>query len=593
MIELLLPERLRIGWTASADAAGPKLQERFADARGLLRSAALVSVPIGLLALIPAIFSLEVFDRVIYRHGISTLIALLAGVAVALGLEWWLRRRRAGSLREAGAAIDWALSSDLLERMLGQPLRKLEERPAAAWMALFRDVGTVRVLLTGPVVQTLFDLPVALFALVIIGVVATPVLPLVLGGLAAFCVLAWWWADEVKTGKVVELQRARNLDMLTTEICRARESVKSLGQHEPVLAQWRARYAQWLEESFRKSTQVEEAREFSHTLLLALTVGITAFGALAVVNQWMTVGGLIASNILAVRAISPIASLTSSWRQLAHSVEAARRLRAVFAEPVERSVSELSVPRPRGSIRLEKLGFAFGGPQAEPVFRDVDLTLEPGRLYAVVGRNGAGKSTLLKLLSGLYRPDSGRVLIDEYDLHQFSRAELSSWVGSLSQHVYFLDGTVAEQMRRVAPDATDDQIVRACRLSGAHEFISKMPAGYGTELVEGARSLSAGERRKIALAQVLLRNPAVLAFDEPSNDLDHDSEMQLIAALKLIAKVRTVIVVTHSAQMVANADVALAVPGNGELVQMTPQEALRTFFATVPAAARKTEAMAA
>ncbi|EWS62708.1 Alpha-hemolysin translocation ATP-binding protein HlyB [Hydrogenophaga sp. T4] len=228
-------------------------------------------------------------------------------------------------------------------------------------------------------------------------------------------------------------------------------------------------------------------------------------------------------------------------------------------------------------MTLDEVSFRYDE-QSEPVFKKVSLTLAPAQFYSVVGKNGVGKSTLLKLVTGLYRPDEGRVLIDEYDLQQFSRHETASWIATLSQNVYFLDGTIADQLRRAAPETTDEQIVKACKLTGVHSFISRLPQGYATVMREGGRTLSAGVRRKIALAQVLLRNPAVLVLDEPTNDLDHMSELQLIASLRLIAKMRTVIVVTHSAELVASSDVALAVSGDGDVQVMTPVQALGAYF---------------
>jgi ATP-binding cassette subfamily C protein LapB len=577
MIEYLLPLRLRTVNTLQDASLGKDLLAAFSNARQKISKAALISVPISLFALLPSVFALIVFDRVIHRQGVSTLIALLAGIAVTILIEWYFRRLRAEKLREAGALLDWTLSSTLLERMLGQPLKALEERAAASWMALFRDVGAVRGLLTGSVVQATFDLPVAIFSLIIIALVATPVLPVVLIALFVFSALAWWWADEIKSGKVTEIHQARNLDVLTSEICRARESVKSLDQKNAVVSQWKQQYEQWLGESFQKSTQLENARELSHGLLISTTISITAFGALAVVNQWMTVGGLIAANMLALKAISPVATLAGSWRQLALSREASRRLLAVYEQKLEREDGEVSIPRPAGRIQLDKVSYGYHK-DADPLLQEVSLALEPKGFYAICGKNGVGKSTLLKLISGLYQPDSGTALMDGYDLKQFSRAQLSGWIGNLAQQVYMLDGSIAEQMRRVCPTATDEQIVRACQLSGAHNFISKLPDGYSTQLTEGARSLSAGERRKISLAQVLLRNPCILVLDEPSNDLDHESEMQLIAALKSIAQFRSVIVVTHSARMVANTDAVVSISGDRKIELLTTEEGLLKHF---------------
>ncbi|AOW14639.1 hypothetical protein LPB72_05320 [Hydrogenophaga crassostreae] len=574
---MLLPLRMRPASLRGQDHLGVFLLDSFSQARGKIGRAAWLSTPIGLLALLPSVFTLEVFDRVIFRQGYSTLIALLAGVMVALILEWFLRSRRSSSLRDAGAVIDWGISSTLLDKMMNQPLRSLEERPAASWVALFRDVGTVRALMTGPVIQSLFDLPLAVFAVVIVGLVALPVLPVVLGMVCVFAAMAWWWADEVKQGKVAELQQARSLDMFTAEMCRARESVKALAQQEAVTAQWKASYESWLAESYSRGGQMEKSKELSHSLLIASSIAITATGALAVVNQWMSIGGLIAANMLAIKAISPIANLAGSWRQLAQAIEAGRRLNRVLAQTSETSGAGVSLPRPKGEMSMEEVSFRFDE-QSEPVFNKVSLKLGAARFYTVVGKNGAGKSTLLKLLTGLYRPDEGQVMIDEYDLQQFSRMETAAWISTLSQNVYFLDGTIADQLRRGSSDVTDEQIVKACKLTGAHAFISRLPKGYATVMREGGRALSAGVRRKIALAQVMLRNPVVLILDEPTNDLDHASELQLIASLRMIAKLRTVIVVTHSAGMVASSDVALAVSGEGDIQEMTPVQALGVYF---------------
>ncbi|MEZ5663039.1 MAG: ATP-binding cassette domain-containing protein [Burkholderiaceae bacterium] len=575
---MLLPARMRPAAWTQAEFLGTALLESFAQARQRMARSLWLSTPIGLMALLPSIFSLEVFDRVIYRQGFSTLFALLAGVAVALVFEWYLRRLRSASFREAGALMDWGLSSTLLDRMLGQPLKSLEDRTAAAWMSLFRDAGTVRTLVTGPLMQSVFDLPLAAFAIAIVGIVAWPVLPVVIVILVVFSVLAWWWADEVKQGKVEELQQARNLDMFTTEMCRARESVKALAQQAAVKRQWLDGYQNWLSESYARGTHLEDARELSHSLLVLSSIAITATGAYAVVNQWMSVGGLIAANMLAIKAISPVATLAGAWRQLAQSVEASRRLEQVFRSPVEGSGSALALPRPRGRLTLDEVSFRYDS-DTEPVLDKVSIELAPAQLYVVVGKNGAGKSTLLKLLAGLYRPDEGRILIDEYDLQQFSREETADWIATLSQNVYFLDGSIADQLKRVAPDASDDQIVKACKLTGAHASISRLPKGYSTEMREGGRVLSAGVRRKIALAQVLLRNPAVLILDEPTNDLDHLSELQLIASLRLVARTRTVVVVTHSPEMVAGADAALTIHGDGTVKLVTAAKALAEFFA--------------
>ncbi len=575
MIKLLLPQQL-VAPPPAGEAKGP-LASAFESAYPLLRRAAAWSLPISFFGLLPAIFVLQVYDRVIARSAIATLVALVAGIVCFLALEYGLRSRRSRALRNAGATIDHHVSAALLKSLVQQPLRALEARPASAWLMLFRDIGAVRGTISGGLMGAIFDLPMAVFALVVIGIVAWPVLPVVVVFLALMAFLAWWWADEVRAGRVEETAKVRELDRVMAELCRARETIKTLGQDEPVMRMWRQSYEGWLAESFRKNGELENAREGSTVLLTLFSVVVVTAGAMAVTEQLMTVGSLMAVNMLAIKALSPVAGLATSWRLLAAASEAAKRLEAVLAEPLERADSGLNLPKPRGLLSLSDVSFRFCE-FTRPVFERLNLQIGPTGLHVIVGRNGAGKSTLVRLLSGLYAPAEGTVRIDEYDLAQFSRGELANWISSLSQEVYWFSGSLIESLRRSAPSQTDEQIVAACQLSGAHAFISRLPDGYHTDVGEGGMGLSVGERRKLALAQLFLRQPAVLILDEPSNDLDFASEAALIAALNVVARHRTVVVVTHSLRIVSAAHRIYHVDGEGGVEQGTPQVMVPKLF---------------
>lgn len=579
MIKFLLPRQLvaRAPDEAGTHPYAAALSQAFERAYPLLKRAALWSVPISLFGLLPSIFVLQVYDRVISRSAISTLVALVAGIFFFLGLEFFLRARRSRDLRNAGATIDHQVSQALLGSMLNRPLRVLEERPTSTWLMLFRDVGAVRGTVTGGLMSAIFDLPMALFALIVIGIVAWPVLPVVVVFLGVMSFLAWWWADEVRAGRVEETARARDLDRIASEICRARETIKTLSQDEPVTQLWRSSYEDWLAESFRKNGELETARDATTVLLTVFSVLAVTSGAIAVTDQLMTVGSLMAVNMLAIKALSPVAGLATNWRLLARASEAAQRLEKVLAEPVDRPDGGMSLPRPKGRLSLKGVTFAFyeGGPT---VFEDLDLDMGPGGLHVIVGRNGAGKTTLAKLLAGLYAPTLGTARLDEYDLAQFSRRELAQWISALSQEVYWFSGPIIDTLRRTARDHSDEQIVAACRLSGAHEFISRLPDGYQTNVGEGGTGLSVGERRKLALAQLFLHQPAVLILDEPSNDLDFASETALIAALLAVARHRTVIVVTHSLRMASAAQQIYHVRGDGHIEQGTAAAMVPRLF---------------
>lgn len=566
MFKFLLPRQLvnRPATDAGVTPHGAALHEAFTSAYPLIKQAAWWSLPISLFGLLPSIFTLQVYDRVIGRNGYASLVALLAGIMTFMMVELWLRNKRTRALRDAGATVDHGVSNALMQSMLQRPLRVLESRPATAWFLLFRDVGAVRATVTGGLVTSIFDLPVAIFALIIIGLVAWPLLPVLVIFLAVLAFFAWWWADEVRAGRVEEVLRGRSLDQVTSEICRARETLKSLGHDQPVVAMWQQNYNAWLAESFRKNGEIERARELTTVMLSVFQIVLVSVGALAVMSQWMTVGGLIAASMLAAKALSPVAGLASNWRALAIATEAAQRLEGVLSEQTDRRPGGILLPKPRGTIKLHEVSFQFAENSA-PVLDNVNLEIGPGGLHVIVGKNGAGKSTLVKLVAGLYTPNSGKISVDEYDLSQFAREELVQWISILSQEVYLFGGELIEILRRAAPDQTDERIVAACRLSGAHDFISRLPAGYRTVLGEGGMGLSMGERRKLALAQLFLRDPAVVILDEPSNDLDYQAETSLIAALMAAARSRTIIVVTHSLRIVASATQVHYVTGNGNV----------------------------
>lgn len=581
MLSHLLPRQLQRASATAADTAagGPyatAIAQSFERARAQLRQAAWLSLPIGLLGLLPSVFLLQVYNRVIARGGTATLTAMVAGALCFLGLEWWLRRKRARALREAGAMIDRDISQALMHSMLRRPLAMLEQRPASQWMQLFRDVAAMRSGMSGGLALSILDLPMALLALVGIGIIAWPVLPVILVAMLMLGALAWWWADEVRSGRVEEIAQARLLDRSTAEVCNARATLKMLGYDGAVRQSWQAGYDRWLTESFCKNGEMENARETSHVLLTVFSIAVITVGAIAINAQWMSIGSLMAVNLLSGKALGPIAQLAGNWRSMARANEAAERLQAALQEPLEAAAQTVQLPRPRGHFRLDQVCFQYpGGP---PSLEQVSLDIGPGGLHAIMGRNGAGKSTLAKLLAGLYQPTQGRIFIDEYDMAQFPRSDLSHWIGCLAQQVYWFSGPIIDALRMVSPEASDRQILTACHLSGAHGFISRLSHGYQTVLGEGGAGLSAGELRKLALAQLFLRDPSVLILDEPSSDLDYESETTLLQTLRHIARKHTVIVITHSLRVASAAQHIYHVRGDGGMDHGTPRQMLPRLF---------------
>jgi len=513
--------------------------------RPAYRQALVVSFFVNLLALAASMFSMQVYDKVVFHSGLYTLAALVVGMLFVIGFEHVLRGVRAELLQQAGVRLEVEIGRRLFGRFLALPSLALESRPASFWQSLFRDVELVRSTCSGANALLLIDLPFTLISVLVIGVIAWPVLPVMILFGAGFMFLAWRSGRVLRDSSGAEREKGLSRDALMAEITAMRTTVKAQGFDDAINARWEARYADWLEDSARRSSQGDHYRDLAHGLQLALTVAMTSVGAIAVLSHEMTMGSMIAANILSGRVISPLVQLVSQWRLFGQFQLARKRLDAVFAMPTERSASAVQLPRPKGTMVLDNVRFRFPGAEHD-LIQPISGQIGPYGLHAIVGANGSGKSTLLKLLRGLYAPTEGRVTIDGADIAQFARRDLVRWIGYLPQYVQLLSGSVRDNLALGETGASDEALVKAATLARAHDFIVARPDGYGSSVGEQGSGLSGGERKRIAIAQALIHDAPVLLLDEPTSDLDHASEQAFCQTLRELAKDHTVIVVTHS-----------------------------------------------
>jgi ATP-binding cassette subfamily C protein LapB len=323
-----------------------------------------------------------------------------------------------------------------------------------------------------------------------------------------------------------------------------------------------------MSEALARSREADHYRDVAYSMTTLNTIVITGFGALAILSQLMTMGALIATNILAGRMIAPLVQLVGHWRQFGQFQAANKRLEALFAMTLDRSETALALPRPQGILLLDAVTFNY--PASEHAqLHGISGQLGPFGLHAIIGENGSGKTTLIKLLRGLYPPNSGRVLLDGADLAQFSQQDLARWIGYLPQQVQLISGSIRDNITLSAPNINDERIIKAAQQACAHHFVLNLPDGYATEVGEGGGRFSGGERKRIALAQVLLRDPPVLLLDEPTADLDHQTEQAFIATLRELAKDHMVVVVTHSREVLAQCN-GILVLKKGQIVAAGP-----------------------
>ncbi|KAF0222437.1 MAG: ATP-binding cassette subfamily C bacterial [Rhodospirillaceae bacterium] len=538
---------------------------------------------VNLLALAVPIFVMQVYDRVIGHSAMETLKGLLIGVALVLIFDYVLKQTRGRVMQMVALRIDVEIGTRLFDKMNRLPLRVLESRPAAHWRQLFQDVDTVRNTLSGGSAVLLTDLPYVFIFLGVIYVIGQPLALVFALTFIVFVILAWRSGHSLNQSAKAEKNVTASRDALVSEMIAGRGTVKAVALDQALRPLWEERQAGAIEHSIRRGAISDGYVNLGGALTLIANVAVTTIGAIYIIDHQLSMGALIACNMLSARLYGPINQLVGAWRGFGSFRQAVARLGETFDMAEDRSVSVIARDRPHGILRVENVTFTYGTEPHAPATIDIPtLEFRPGGMTAILGKNGSGKTTLLKLLMGLYPPTGGRVLLDDADMAQFTRHELAAWIGYVPQETLLFNTTIRDNIAYGAPGCSDQDILEAATAAGVHATIIDMPDGYATTIGEAGSRLSAGQRQRIAIARALVGNPAVLLLDEPSASLDRHAEEDLRTALQAMAATRTVVVVTHSAVLLpACRDVVVL--DKGKLAARGPAaEVLPRLFAPRP-----------
>ncbi len=506
-----------------------------------------MSFAVNLLMLAPAVFTLQIFDRVLSSQSRETLLFLLLGVAVTLGLSMALDYLRGRLQGVAGNIVAEQLSPVVARAMLARSAR----RDSMAGSEGLRDVAALRNLLSAHGLLALFDSPWAVVYIAVIWI-AHPALGMAAAAAALLMLGLAIINDRVTRQGIEGLQReaSRATRYLESSMQNA-EVAQTLGMGSALLARWRrlnSRVSELQRPTARKSVAMSAVTKATRQMVQIL---VQALGAYLVITGEGTPGIMVATTILLGRALSPVEQVIGSWRVLAEARLAFGRLRALL-DAADSQPERMALPPPTG--RLQANGLVFRPAQSDRVIlAGVSLSLEPGESLAIIGPSGAGKSSLVRLLTGSWQPTSGVVRLDHVDLAQWPREELGPWIGYVPQDVELFSGTIAENIARLG-SVESDQVVQAAQRAGVHELILALPNGYDTIIGHDGILLSPGQRQRIALARALYGSPRLLILDEPNSNLDGAGEIALSEALKALKGQVTVVVVTHRSTLVQHMD---------------------------------------
>ena len=471
---------------AEANKNSTWLSEVMRPLQPMYREVVVTSLFVNTLALAVPVFTLQVYDRVIFAAGLSTLQGLAVGMMVVLLFDFLLRQTRSRIMQRAALRIDVVIGQKLYQKVMSLPLNELEVRQGAFWQALFRDVDAVRNTLSGPAALLMVDLPFAVLFLGLVVIIAQPIAWVLAIILPTFVFLAWRSGASLASSSKSEKESGFGRDAMLAEIIAGRGTIKALALDDDLRPLWEKHQADTIKKSVQRGGRTDTFVNYGAGLATFSAVAMTSVGALAIIDLNLTMGALIAANMLTSRILGPFNQLVGSWRNYSSFRAAVDRLGSIFALPEERTEMSVQLDRPRGEITLEHVEYRYG-PNAPTVLDSVRLHVEPGKLIAVVGANGSGKSTLLKIIQGLYKPTAGRVLLDGADINQFTRREMASWMGYVPQELFLFSGNIRDNIVKGHPGVTDEQIVTAAKLSGLHEFVIDYPDGYSTDIGESGR----------------------------------------------------------------------------------------------------------
>lgn len=535
--------------------------------------AILATFVISMLALAISLYAMQVFDRVIPNQGYQTLWVLTVGVGSAIILEWLLKQVRAHIVDHSGVEIDKQLSQWFFERM--QQVR-LDARPdtVGTLAAQVKGFETVRGILTSASIFVLADIPFAVFFVFVIALIggAAVIVPVIALPLALVAGLMFQRAIFREAARMTVSGYRKN--GLLVEAVEGGESVKAMHGEWQLASRWKDLVGELAEADERIRAYSAWSQNLTALMQQAGYVALISFGAWMVARNELTMGGLLAISIISNRAMTPIVQLPAFLVQWAHARAAIDGLDQILVLSNEQDqIPDCITPEVlQPSLRLEKICLSYG--LHRTVLEVGHLAIGVGERVGIIGPVGSGKSTLLKALSGLYRPQEGRVFLGDIDFSVLNPVVARETVGYLPQDPRLISGTLRQNLILGLPDPGDEAILQAARQSGLFELISLNPKGLALEISEGGRGVSGGQKQMIVLTRLALAHPSLWLLDEPTASMDSESEQRVTRMLgDALPSDATLVVATHKTAFLPLFN-RLVVLGGGRIIHDGPRDAV-------------------
>ncbi|MGR5146435.1 peptidase domain-containing ABC transporter [Photobacterium alginatilyticum] len=512
----------------------------------------LFSFVLQILALISPLFFQVVMDKVLVHQAWSTLDVLVFGLVVTGIIDVLLRGLREYQYAHTANRIDIQLGLKLVKHLFGLPLLFFKSRQVGAIVTRVRELDTVREFLTGSMFTLTVDLLFMFVFISVMSILSGTLTWLFAATIPLYILLAWWLTPRMQSAVEKQFTHAAANTSFLTETVAGSETVKSLAVEPRFVRRWDEQTEKMVDTGYAVQQLNNRSNHIVQLVQKVTSVAILWLGATEVLSLQMTIGQLIAFNMMANHISQPLSRMVELWGQFIQTRVAVEKLGDMLNLPPEQHDGNEKVTL-QGAISFNDIVFRYQ-PDIPPTINNLSLDIRAGETLGVVGTSGSGKSTLARLLLRLYSPEQGQITVDGIPLNQICVHQLREQIGVVLQENFLFNKTVSENIAQSRPEASLESIIEAAKLSGAHEFILRLPMGYDTILAEGGQSLSGGQRQRLAIARTLLSDPRVLILDEATSALDDESQALIQANMAQIANGRTVITIAHRLSTVRNCD---------------------------------------
>ncbi|WP_421868943.1 type I secretion system permease/ATPase [Motiliproteus sp.] len=554
-----------------------------------------------LFALATPLFFQVVMDKVLVHQGFTTLDVLAFGFFVLAFFEATIGGLRHYLFAHTANRVDVALGAKLFNHLTALPLAYFEARQVGQSVARVRELETIRNFITGTALTLIIDLSFTLVFFAVMWYYSPTLTLIVLATLPCYALLSIFITPILRHRLDQKFKHGAENQAFLVESVTGIETLKAMAVEPQMQRRWEDQLSKYVTASFRSQNLNNIANQIAGFISKLTTLGIIWWGAHLVIGGELSVGQLIAFNMIAGRVTGPILKLVQLWQDFQQAGISLKRLGDILNTPREPGYNpnRSTLPSLKGAVSFEHVGFRYR-PDGPQILNGVNLQVRPGEVIGVVGRSGSGKSTLTKLVQRLYVPESGRVLVDGVDLAMVDTAWLRRNIGVVLQENFLFNRSIRENIALANPGLPMEAVVHAAKLAGAHDFILELPEGYDNPVGEHGCNLSGGQRQRIAIARALIADPRILIFDEATSALDYESERIIQDNMAAISRGRTLFIIAHRLSTVRQCDRIIVMDrgriiesGNHEqlLAQNGEYARLNSFQASIPSAAARRQAL--